>query len=81
MRMRLGNWPLAVKLWGAFASLTLLIFTLLAILLPWTLKGFFTEQLYDILLDTQSGLRVETSKAATFAIPAEPIIQLPIPSF
>ncbi|MGO4270758.1 HAMP domain-containing protein [Paenibacillus sp. TAF58] len=81
MRMRLGNWPLAVKLWGAFASLTLLIFTLLAILLPWTLKGFFTEQLYDILLDTQSGLRVESSKAATFAIPAEPIIQLPVPSF
>lgn len=81
MRMRLGNWPLAVKLWGAFASLTLLIFTLLAILLPWTLKGFFTEQLYDILLDTQSGLRVESTKAATFAIPAEPIIQLPVPSF
>lgn len=81
MRMRLGNWPLAVKLWGAFASLTLLIFTLLAILLPWTLKGFFTEQLYDILLDTQSGLRVESTKAATFAIPAEPTIQLPVPSF
>ncbi|MCY9667064.1 HAMP domain-containing histidine kinase [Paenibacillus alginolyticus] len=81
MRMRLGNWPLAVKLWGAFASLTLLIFTLLAILLPWTLKGFFTEQLYDILLDTQSGLRVESTKATTLAIPAEPIIQLPVPSF
>lgn len=81
MRMRLGNWPLAVKLWGAFASLTLLIFTLLAILLPWTLKGFFTEQLYDILLDTQSGLRVESTKAMTLAIPAEPIIQLPVPSF
>ncbi|MDF2648319.1 MAG: putative sensory protein kinase, YvqB [Paenibacillus sp.] len=80
MRMRLGNWPLAVKLWGAFASLTLLIFTLLAILLPWTLKGFFTEQLYDILLDTQSGLRVESTKAATFAIPAEPTIQFPVSS-
>lgn len=80
MRMRMGNWPLAVKLWGAFASLTLLIFTLLAILLPWTLKGFFTEQLYDILLDTQSGLRVESSKAATFAIPAVPTTQFPISS-
>ncbi|MBP1966366.1 HAMP domain-containing sensor histidine kinase [Paenibacillus aceris] len=61
MTLRLGQWPLAVKLWGAFAALTLLIFTLLAVLLPWTLKGFFTEQLYDILLDTQSGLRMEAT--------------------
>jgi two-component system, OmpR family, sensor histidine kinase CssS len=62
MRFRIGHWPLAVKLWGAFAALTLFIFALLAVLLPWTLKGFFTEQLYDILLDTQSGLQVEHSE-------------------
>jgi two-component system sensor histidine kinase CssS len=61
MKLQLGQWPLAAKLWGAFAALTLLIFTLLAVLLPWTLKGFFTEQLYDILLDTQSGLRMEAA--------------------
>lgn len=61
MTLRIGQWPLAMKLWGAFAALTLLIFTLLAVLLPWTLKGFFTEQLYDILLDTQSGLRMEAT--------------------
>ncbi|BFT75655.1 histidine kinase dimerization/phospho-acceptor domain-containing protein [Paenibacillus sp. P36] len=61
MTFRIGQWPLAMKLWGAFAALTLLIFTLLAVLLPWTLKGFFTEQLYDILLDTQSGLRMEAT--------------------
>ncbi|NOV01655.1 sensor histidine kinase [Paenibacillus planticolens] len=67
MTLRLGQWPLAMKLWGAFAALTLLIFTLLAVLLPWTLKGFFTEQLYDILLDTQSGLHME---ATTMAAPS-----------
>lgn len=67
MTLRFGQWPLAVKLWSAFAALTLFIFTLLAVLLPWTLKGFFTEQLYDILLDTQSGLHME---AATFSAPA-----------
>ncbi|MBA2940135.1 HAMP domain-containing histidine kinase [Paenibacillus sp. CGMCC 1.16610] len=65
MTFRLGQWPLAMKLWGAFAALTLLIFTLLAVLLPWTLKGFFTEQLYDILLDTQSGLRMEATTLTT----------------
>ncbi|GGI46923.1 hypothetical protein GCM10008018_19520 [Paenibacillus marchantiophytorum] len=75
MKINLAQWPLALKLWGAFAALALLIFTMLALLLPWTLKGFFTEQLYDILLDTQSGLQVETATltaAPTYAIPALP---------
>ncbi|MDR6881122.1 HAMP domain-containing protein [Bacillus sp. 3255] len=61
MTLRFGQWPLVMKLWSAFASLTLLIFTMLAVLLPWTLKDFFTEQLYDILLDTQSGLHMEAA--------------------
>ncbi|WNR44115.1 HAMP domain-containing sensor histidine kinase [Paenibacillus roseipurpureus] len=65
MRLQLGRWPLAMKLWGAFAALTLFIFTLLGVLLPWTLKGFFTEQLYDILMDTQSGLQVEATAGLT----------------
>ncbi|KRE72931.1 HAMP domain-containing sensor histidine kinase [Paenibacillus sp. Soil750] len=74
MSLRLGQWPLAMKLWGAFAALTLFIFTLLAVLLPWTLKGFFTEQLYNILMDTQSGLQVEATRAVSpvFAIPLSP---------
>ncbi len=63
----MGQWPLAVKLWGAFAALTLFIFGLLAILLPWTLKGFFTQQVYDILLDAQSGIQMEQN---TLAVPA-----------
>lgn len=74
MKLQLGRWPLAMKLWGAFAALTLFIFTLLAVLLPWTLKGFFTEQLYDILMDTQSGLQVAATASASsaFAIPLSP---------
>ncbi|WP_079914765.1 HAMP domain-containing sensor histidine kinase [Paenibacillus sp. 32352] len=67
MKLKIGQWPLAVKLWGAFAALTLFIFGLLAILLPWTLKGFFTQQMYDILLDAQSGIQMEQN---TLAIPA-----------
>ncbi|TXK74493.1 HAMP domain-containing histidine kinase [Paenibacillus sp. N3.4] len=74
--MRLANWPLVLKLWGAFAALTLFIFMLLALLLPWTLKGFFTEQLYDILLDTQSGLNVQS----TMALPILPAPLLSITS-
>jgi len=76
MKITIGYWPLAVKLWGAFAALTLFIFALLAVLLPWTLKGFFTEQLYDILLDTQSGLRVGVSAVTS---PAAPMNQLTVP--
>ncbi|MEK8130655.1 HAMP domain-containing sensor histidine kinase [Paenibacillus filicis] len=57
--MRVGQWPMAVKLWGVFAALTLCIFVLLAVLLPWLLKGFFTDQLYDILADSQVGVHLE----------------------
>lgn len=76
MRLRIGSWPLAVKLWGAFAALTMVIFAFLAILLPWTLKGFFTEQLYDILLDTQKGIQIETTSvvaAPSMTLPAVPL--------
>ncbi|TDF94508.1 HAMP domain-containing sensor histidine kinase [Paenibacillus piri] len=47
------NVPLALKIWLVMTAITLCLFTLLAFLLPWTLKGFFTEQIYDILLDSQ----------------------------
>ncbi|KRF07171.1 hypothetical protein ASG89_17655 [Paenibacillus sp. Soil766] len=78
MSLRLGQWPLAMKLWGAFAALTLFIFTLLAVLLPWTLKGFFTEQLYDILMDTQSGLQVEAAQTVTSPVFAFPMTPQPV---
>jgi two-component system sensor histidine kinase CssS len=69
------NWPLAVKIWGVFASITLSIFVLLAILLPWTLKDFFTEQIYDILLDSQKSVQFETKVAdelQRMMVPAAP---------
>ncbi|NHN31008.1 HAMP domain-containing protein [Paenibacillus agricola] len=50
------NIPLVLKIWLVFASLTLSLFMLLAFSLPWTLKGFFTEQIYDILLDSQKAV-------------------------
>lgn len=68
MKLKIGQWPLAVKLWGAFAALTLFIFGLLAILLPWTLKGFFTQQVYDILLDAQSSIQMEQKAVAVPAV-------------
>ncbi|MGF7031695.1 two-component system sensor histidine kinase CssS [Paenibacillus mucilaginosus] len=56
--MSVKHWPLSVKLWGVFAALTLFIFGLLALLLPWMLKGFFTDQLYDLLVDSQTNVQL-----------------------
>ncbi|WP_426445584.1 HAMP domain-containing protein [Paenibacillus sp. S-38] len=56
--MSVKHWPLSLKLWGVFAALTLFIFGLLALLLPWMLKGFFTDQLYDILVDSQTNVQM-----------------------
>ncbi|MBO9611029.1 MAG: HAMP domain-containing histidine kinase [Paenibacillaceae bacterium] len=72
----MGSRKLAVKLWGAFVALTLLIFALLAVLLPWTLKGFFTEQLYDILLNTQNSISVEM--ASTLSLSAKPLTSVDV---
>lgn len=52
------NWPLALKIWLLFAGMTVCFGGLLALLLPWTLKDFFTAQIYDLLLDSQSTVRV-----------------------
>jgi two-component system sensor histidine kinase CssS len=71
----LKNIPLVFKIWLVFASLTLSLFILLAFSLPWTLKGFFTEQIYDILLDSQKAvpkdvIRISLSpNNAAYAIP------------
>jgi two-component system sensor histidine kinase CssS len=62
------NLPLVLKIWLVFAALSLCLFALIAFSLPWTLKGFFTEQIYDILLDSQKAvpkdiLRVKLSQS------------------
>lgn len=63
------HWPLSVKLWGIFTALMISSFALLAVLLPWLLKGFFTEQLYDILLDSQQAVRIEPAATAAAGPP------------
>ncbi|HZG86673.1 HAMP domain-containing sensor histidine kinase [Paenibacillus sp.] len=62
--MIVRKFPLAVKLWSVFAALTLVIFALLAVFLPWLLRGFFTDQIYGMLLDSQSNMRLQTLDAA-----------------
>lgn len=62
------HWPIALKVWGVFAVITLCIFMMLAVLLPWTLKGFFTEQIYDIIMDSQNSVTAMETIQASIAI-------------
>jgi two-component system sensor histidine kinase CssS len=45
--------PLAVQIWLVIAGIGLGISLLLMALLPWTLKDFFTRQMYDIIEESQ----------------------------
>ena len=73
------HWPIALKVWGVFAVITLCIFMMLAVLLPWTLKGFFTEQIYDIILDSQNSVTaLETIQASRVTAPAQGIFTAPV---
>lgn len=45
--------PLALQIWLVFAGITLGISILFMILVPWTLKGFFTRQMYDTIMESQ----------------------------
>ncbi|MFD0682033.1 MULTISPECIES: HAMP domain-containing sensor histidine kinase [unclassified Paenibacillus] len=68
------NVPLALKIWLVITAITLCLFAMLAFLLPWTLKGFFTEQIYDLLLDSQRTVPSEMkSVSITAARPVESI--------
>lgn len=40
------NYPLAVQIWLIFASITLGVTLLLALLFPWALRSFFTKEIY-----------------------------------
>ncbi|MEJ8545942.1 sensor histidine kinase [Brevibacillus borstelensis] len=41
------NYPLAVQIWLIFASITMGVTLLLALLFPWALRGFFTKEVYS----------------------------------
>ncbi|RIX46556.1 sensor histidine kinase [Paenibacillus nanensis] len=73
--MRIRQWPLSVKLWSVFAALTLFIFALLAVLLPWLLKSFFTDQLYDILIDSQTNVMLEYKETGGTSV-SDPVLRV-----
>lgn len=73
--MKIRQWPLSVKLWSVFAALTLFIFTLLALLLPWLLKSFFTDQLYDILVDSQTNVMLEYKEPGGITV-SDPVLRV-----
>ncbi|HBX23628.1 MAG TPA: sensor histidine kinase [Desulfotomaculum sp.] len=50
------NLPLAVQIWLVCAVITLCVFSLMAVFLPWTLQNFFTRQVFHLLEDSQQNL-------------------------
>jgi two-component system sensor histidine kinase CssS len=48
------NKPLAIQIWLVITAVGLGICLLFMALLPWTLKGFFTRQMYDIIHESQA---------------------------
>lgn len=47
------NLPLALQIWVIFAAITLSISILLAVLFPWTLRDFFTREIYATIESAQ----------------------------
>lgn len=47
------NKPLAFQIWVVIAGITLGISLLFLALVPWTLRGFFTRQMYDTIRESQ----------------------------
>jgi len=56
------RFPLAFQIWLVFAGVTLGVFLLLITFLPWTLRSFFTQQLYDMLETSQNNLSLERAE-------------------
>ncbi|OEH86436.1 two-component sensor histidine kinase [Desulfuribacillus stibiiarsenatis] len=52
----LKNLPLFMQIWLVFAAITLGITVLLAVLFPWTLRDFFTKEIYATIESAQQGL-------------------------
>lgn len=48
------NLPLSIQIWLVFAAITLSISILLAVLFPWTLRDFFTREIYATIESAQS---------------------------
>lgn len=52
------NLPLSVQIWSICCGIILCVFILLVSFLPWTLRDFFTRQIYEILQDSQKTVTV-----------------------
>lgn len=48
------NLPLSLQIWLVFAVITLCISILLCVLLPWTLRDFFTKEIYATIESAQT---------------------------
>lgn len=51
--MNMKNKPLSIQIWIVFAAITLLISIMLSVILPLTLRDFFTEELYATIESAQ----------------------------
>jgi len=54
------NLPLSLQIWLVFAAITLSISILLAVLFPWTLRDFFTKEIYATIESAQRALFIRT---------------------
>ncbi len=63
--MKMKNLPLSIQIWIVFATITLCISILLSIILPLTLRDFFTKEIYATIESAQ-GLMFNRFDSQTF---------------
>ncbi len=54
MTNRMKNWPLSIQIWVVFAAITLGISLILSLILPLTLRDFFTNEIYVTIESAQT---------------------------
>lgn len=57
--------PLALQIWLISVAITALVFIMLIFFLPWTLRDFFTRQVFDMLKDSQPSVGVVAVRSLT----------------
>lgn len=63
------NIPLSVQIWLFCVGVTLSIFLLIALVLPYSLRSFFTEQVFDILMGSEPTINCDVSVVGKSASP------------
>ncbi|WP_236915291.1 sensor histidine kinase [Clostridium sp. Cult2] len=54
MKNKMKNWPLSIQIWVVFATITLGISLILSVILPLTLRDFFTNEIYATIESAQT---------------------------